>query len=57
MVDGAYTRAMDVLKGNRALLDNLAKMLVEKEVVSSEDFQKLIASESSVEMLPYTPIA
>lgn len=57
LVDGAYTRAMNVLKGNRTLLDNLAKMLVEKEVVSSEDFQKLIASEANVEMLPYNPIA
>lgn len=52
LVNVAYTRAKTVLTNNRALLDSLANMLIEKETVSAEDFQKLIA-ENEVEMMPY----
>lgn len=52
LVNVAYTRAKTALTNNRALLDSLANMLIEKETVSAEDFQKLIA-ENEVEMMPY----
>lgn len=54
LVDVAYTRAKTVLTNNRGLLEDLAKMLIEKETVSAEEFQRLLA-ESKVEMMPYTP--
>lgn len=54
LVNIAYTRAKTVLTNNRALLDALASMLVEKETVSAEEFQRLIA-ENEIEMMPYAP--
>lgn len=52
LVNVAYTRAKTVLTNNRPLLDALAKMLIEKETVSAEEFQRLIA-ENKIEMMPY----
>jgi cell division protease FtsH len=43
LVDQAYRRAKAVLVGNRAVLDRLAAMLVEKETVDSEELQELLA--------------
>ena len=42
LVDVAYQRAKDVLQGNRAVLDKLAEMLVEKETVDAEELQVLL---------------
>ncbi len=42
LVDVAYQRAKDVLQGNRAVLDKLAEMLVEKETVDAEELQELL---------------
>ncbi|RMD67288.1 MAG: ATP-dependent metallopeptidase FtsH/Yme1/Tma family protein [Cyanobacteria bacterium J149] len=42
LVDQAYQRAKDVLQGNRAVLDKLAEMLVEKETVDAEELQELL---------------
>ena len=39
LVDAAYTRAVQVLGGNRALLDELAEMLVELETVDAEQLR------------------
>ena len=44
LVDAAYTRAVQVLSGNRALLDELAEMLVELETVDAEQLQELLIS-------------
>ena len=44
LVDEAYKRAKDVLTGNRAVLDELADMLVEKETVDAEELQELLIS-------------
>lgn len=52
LVNVAYTRAKTVLTNNRPLLDALAKLLIEKETVSAEEFQRLIA-ENKIEMMPY----
>ncbi len=49
LVDQAYERTVEVLKGNRQILDKLAEMLVEAETVDSEELQNLLA-ESDVKM-------
>ncbi|GAB4460342.1 MAG: ATP-dependent zinc metalloprotease FtsH3 [Elainellaceae cyanobacterium] len=49
LVDQAYRRAKSVLVENRAVLDQLAQMLVERETVDSEEFQELLAN-SDVKM-------
>ncbi len=42
LVAEAYKRATEVLRTNRAVLDELAEMLVEKETVDAEDLQELL---------------
>jgi cell division protease FtsH len=49
LVDQAYRRAKTVLMENRAVLDQLAQMLIERETVDSEEFQELLAN-SDVKM-------
>lgn len=44
LVDQAYRRAKLVLTQNRHVLDNLAKMLIEKETVDSDELQDLLAN-------------
>ena len=42
LVDAAYKRATQVLVDNRAVLDELAEMLVERETVDAEELQELL---------------
>jgi cell division protease FtsH len=42
LVDEAYRRARKVLLENRAVLDELADLLVEKETVDAEELQELL---------------
>ncbi|MEM6426615.1 MAG: ATP-dependent zinc metalloprotease FtsH3, partial [Cyanobacteria bacterium P01_D01_bin.128] len=49
LVAEAYKRAKQVLTENRAILDQLAIMLVEKETVDAEELQQLLAN-SDVKM-------
>jgi cell division protease FtsH len=42
LVEEAYRRATAVLTNNRAVLDELAEMLVEKETVDAEELQELL---------------
>jgi cell division protease FtsH len=49
LVDEAYHRAKQVLTINRAILDQLAHMLVDKETVDAEELQQLLAT-SDVKM-------
>jgi cell division protease FtsH len=44
LVDQAYRRCKDVLVNNRAVLDKLAHMLIDKETVDAEELQELLAS-------------
>ncbi|MDZ8023216.1 MAG: ATP-dependent zinc metalloprotease FtsH3 [Nostoc sp. SerVER01] len=44
LVDVAYTRAKEVLIGNRHILDQLAQMLVDKETVDAEELQEILAN-------------
>jgi cell division protease FtsH len=43
-VEQAYRRAKEVLVNNRAILDQLAQMLVEKETVDAEELQNILAN-------------
>ncbi|EKX47076.1 hypothetical protein GUITHDRAFT_86435 [Guillardia theta CCMP2712] len=42
LVSGAYNRAKQLLLDNREALDELARLLVEKETVTAEEFQQLL---------------
>ena len=44
LVDEAYRRAKDVLVSNRHVLDQLARMLVDKETVDADELQHLLAT-------------
>jgi cell division protease FtsH len=44
LVDIAYTRAKEVLVGNRHILDQLAQMLVDKETVDAEELQEILSN-------------
>ncbi|BCU11740.1 MULTISPECIES: ATP-dependent zinc metalloprotease FtsH3 [Microcystis] len=44
LVEQAYRRAKEVLVNNRAILDQLAQMLVEKETVDAEELQNILAN-------------
>lgn len=44
LVDQAYQRAKQVLVENRAILDKLAEMLVEKETVDAEELQEILST-------------
>jgi cell division protease FtsH len=42
LVNTAYERAVEILKKNKKKLDELAKVLVEKETLGREDFEKVM---------------
>ncbi|MBE9036393.1 ATP-dependent zinc metalloprotease FtsH3 [aff. Roholtiella sp. LEGE 12411] len=44
LVDVAYTRAKEVLMGNRHILEQIAQMLVDKETVDAEELQEILAN-------------
>ncbi|MEN9243533.1 MAG: ATP-dependent zinc metalloprotease FtsH3, partial [Gloeomargarita sp. DG02_5_bins_242] len=52
LVEAAYKQAKQVLMNNRALLDKLAQMLVEKETVDAEELQNLLDNHEVV-MAPF----
>jgi cell division protease FtsH len=52
LVNKAYMRAKNLLLANRKVLDQLASLLMEKETVTAEELQVLIA-ENEVQMMPY----
>ena len=51
LVQGAYTRAKQLLLDNRQALDKLATMLVEKETVTAEEFAQIL-NDSTVSVAP-----
>ena len=42
LVNTAYERAVEILKKNKKKMDDLAKILVEKETLGQEDFEKIM---------------
>ncbi|MBV5261063.1 ATP-dependent metallopeptidase FtsH/Yme1/Tma family protein [Synechococcus moorigangaii CMS01] len=53
LVEEAYKRAKDVLVNNRAVLDKIAAMLVEKETVDAEELQTILM-ENDVKMAAFS---
>jgi cell division protease FtsH len=47
LIDDSYTRAKEILTKRRALLDQGAKLLLEKETLTPEDFPPLAQAETS----------
>ncbi len=43
-IDNAYKKALDILKEKRALLNQIAKTLIEKEILEKEEFEALVAA-------------
>jgi len=56
LVQGAYTRAKQLLLDNRPALDALAAMLVEKETVTAEEFAQIL-NDNSVSVAEYSVFA
>jgi len=56
LVQGAYTRAKQLLLDNRESLDKLAVMLCEKETVTAEEFAQIL-NDSKVSISEYTVYA
>lgn len=54
LVDTAYERAKKVLVENKHILDQLAKMLVEKETVDAEELQELLG-QNDVKTASFAP--
>ena len=52
LVQGAYTRAKQLLLDNRESLDKLAVMLCEKETVTAEEFAQIL-TDSTVSISDY----
>jgi cell division protease FtsH len=52
LVAGAYARAKQLLLDNRPALDGLAKMLIEQETVTAEEFAQLL-TECEVKISDY----
>lgn len=42
MIDTAYARAQEILRNNMPKLDKVAEKLLEKEIISADEFQELI---------------
>lgn len=42
LIDSAYKRATEILTRRRAKLDEIAKILIEKETIEREEFEKLV---------------
>ena len=41
LIESAYKRALDILKGNKEKLDQLASILLEREVIFAEDLENI----------------
>ena len=46
IIDGAYEKAKSMIEANRGVLDACAKLLLEKEKISREEFEALFSSEA-----------
>ncbi len=51
LIDEAHTRAQKLLKENRAILDNMSRVLVEKETIYTEEVEMLMEGASYKEVI------
>lgn len=53
IIEGAHSRAVKFLTDNRSVLDNMARVLIEKETIYSEEVDLLMEGKSHTEVLAY----
>jgi cell division protease FtsH len=53
IIEGAHSRAVQFLTDNRAVLDNMARVLIEKETIYSEEVDMLMQGKSYTEVIEY----
>ena len=51
IIDGRYEAVVRLLTAKKGLLDYIAKRLLEKETIESEEFETIIAAENSLDVL------
>jgi cell division protease FtsH len=51
IIDAAHKRALDTLNANRQVLDNMARLLIEKETIYNEEIEALFAGEALEEII------
>lgn len=47
LIESAYQRALDILRGNKEKLDQLAAILLEREVIFAEDLERIFGKRSA----------
>ena len=52
IIDDCYTKAKKILTENRALMDKIAGVLLEKEVIDAEEFDRLMTQKPDIPELP-----
>ncbi len=55
IIDDCYERSKEILTEHRAMLDKIAEVLLEREVLDAEEFNKLVESEKEKENPPELP--
>ncbi|MBQ7558863.1 MAG: hypothetical protein IJT20_01255 [Synergistaceae bacterium] len=55
IIDDCYERAKEILTERRALLDKIAEVLLEREVLDAEEFNELVESEKEKGNPPELP--
>ncbi|MBE7088655.1 MAG: ATP-dependent zinc metalloprotease FtsH [Clostridiales bacterium] len=53
IVDGAYKRAISLLTEHRSVLDNMARVLVERETIYNEEVEMLLEGKTYAEVMEY----
>ncbi|MBQ8320439.1 MAG: ATP-dependent zinc metalloprotease FtsH [Clostridia bacterium] len=53
IISEAYDRALALLKENRSILDNMSRVLVEKETIYTEEVEMLMAGKDYKEVIAY----
>ncbi len=53
IISEAYDRALNLLKENRSILDNMSRVLVEKETIYTEEVEMLMAGKDYKEVIAY----
>jgi hypothetical protein len=53
LIGEAHTRAVQLLKENRAILDNMSRVLVEKETIYTEEVKMLMKGADYKEVIAY----
>jgi ATP-dependent Zn protease len=53
IVDGQHERATKLLSEHRAVLDNMTRVLIEKETIYTEEVEMLLAGKTYQEVIDY----